>query len=104
MFEAKYLICFDGIELVPGLAPLLVLTNKLKKDLKKEKIGDRKRRARYGEAAPVFGAKSGSGWEGKRSFQQLRTHRMVGSLKAENETNGSKEAAMRGSTLRETLG
>ena len=44
MFEAKYLICFDGIELVPGLAPLLVLTNKLKKDLKKEKIGGSKRR------------------------------------------------------------
>ena len=57
MFEAKYLICFDGIE-------LLVLTNKLKKDLKKEKIGDSKRRARCLDASPVFGAKSCSGWEG----------------------------------------
>ena len=45
MFEANFLICFDGTELVPGLMPLLVLTNKLKKDLKKAKIGDSKRRA-----------------------------------------------------------
>ena len=37
MFEAKYLICLVGIELVPGLMPLLVLTDKLKKDLKEEK-------------------------------------------------------------------
>ena len=79
MFEAKYLICFDGIELVPGLVPLLVLTNKLKKDLKKEKIGDSKRRARSLDTLPVFQAKSGSGWEGKRTFQQFCRHRMLGS-------------------------
>ena len=71
MFEAKYLICLDGIELVSGLVPLLVLTNKLKKDLKKGKIGDGKRRARSLDTLLVFGAKSGSGWEGKRTFQQF---------------------------------
>ena len=65
MFEANYLICFDGIELVPGPSPLLVLTNKLKKDLKKEKIGDSKRRVRYKDPSAVFGAKR----EGKRTFQ-----------------------------------
>ena len=61
MFEAKCVICFNGIELVPGLVPLLGLTKKLKKDLKKEKIGDSKRRARSLDPSPVFGAKSGSG-------------------------------------------
>ena len=79
MFEAKYLICLDGIELVPGLAPLLVLTNKLKKDLKKEKIGDSKRRATALDPFPVFGGNSESGWEGKRTFQQFCGHRMLGS-------------------------
>ena len=79
MFEAKYLICLDGIELVPGPAPLLVLTNKLKKDLKKEKIGDSKRRAITLDPSPVFGGKSGLGWEGKRTFQQFFNHRMLGS-------------------------
>ena len=64
MFEANYLVCFDGVELVLGPVPLLVVTNKLKQDLKKEKIGDSKRRARYKDTSPVFGAKSGSGWEG----------------------------------------
>ena len=46
MFDANYLICFDGVELIPGLGPLLVVNKKLKQDLKKEKIGDSKRRAR----------------------------------------------------------
>ena len=64
MFQSNYLMCFDGLVLVPRLAPLLVLTNKLKKDLKKEKIGDSKRRATSLDRPPVFGAKSGSGWEG----------------------------------------
>ena len=64
MFEANYLICFDYNVLVPGLVPLLVLKNKLKQDLKKEKIGDSKRRARCLDPLPVFGAQSGSGWEG----------------------------------------
>ena len=64
MFEAKNFTCFNGTELIPGLAPLLVLTSKLKKDLKKEKIGDSKRRARCADLPPVFGAQSGSGWEG----------------------------------------
>ena len=79
MFEAKYLICLVGIELLPGLVPLLVLTNKLKKDLKKEKIGDSKRRATTLDPSPVFGGKSGSGWEGKRTFQQFCEDRMLGS-------------------------
>ena len=46
MCEAKYLICFDWVVLLPGLVTLLVLNKKLKQDLKKEKIGDSKRRAR----------------------------------------------------------
>ena len=79
MFEAKYLICLDGIELIPGRVLLLVLTNKLKKDLKKEKIGDSKRRATTLDPSPVFGGKSDSGWEGKRNFQQFCVHRMLGS-------------------------
>ena len=64
MFEAKYLICLDWVVLVPGLMPLLVFKHKLKQDLKKEKIGDSKRRARCEEVARVFGTQSGSGWEG----------------------------------------
>jgi len=64
MFEANYLICFDVGEVVPRPVPLLVLKNKLKQDLKKEQIGDSKRRARCWNGSPVFRAKSGSGWEG----------------------------------------
>ena len=64
MFEANYLICFDGIEVVSGLVALLLVKNNLKQDLKKEKIGDSKRRARYKDPSPVFGAQSGSGWTG----------------------------------------
>ena len=64
MFQSNYLICFDGLVLVSGPAPLLVLKNKLKQDLKKEKVGDSKRRARCLDASLVFGATSGSGWEG----------------------------------------
>ena len=71
MFEANYLICFDCLLLVPGLMPLLVLKNKLKQDLKKEKIGDRKRRATPLDRSPVFGAQSGSGWGGKRTFSTI---------------------------------
>ena len=76
----------------------------MKQDLKKEKIGDSERRARSLDPSPVFGAKSGSGWEGKRTFQQFCRHRMIGSLQVENETNGNTEAAMRRSKPRETLG
>ena len=64
MFKANYCICVDGLVLVPGLMTLLVLKQKLKQDLKKEKIGDSKRRARCLDPSPVFGAQSGSGWEG----------------------------------------
>ena len=77
MFDANYLTCFDGIELVPGLVPPLVLTNKLKKDLKKEKIGDSKRRPWAPDPPPVFGAKSGSGWEGKRILSPVRCRQKV---------------------------
>ncbi len=45
--------------LVSGPVVLLVLKKKRKKDLKQEKIGDSKRRARGGDAPPVFGGKSG---------------------------------------------
>ena len=79
MFQSNYFICFDDVVLVPGLVPLLVLKNTLKKDLKKEKIGDSKIRATPPDPPPVVGAKSGSGWEGKRTFQQFCAHRMLGS-------------------------
>ena len=59
MLQSNYLICFDGLVLVPRPAPLLVVNKKLKQDLKKEKIGDSERRARCGDAPPVFGGKSG---------------------------------------------
>ena len=64
MFDANYLICFDYDALAPGLMPLLVLNKKMKQDLKKEKIGDGKRRARCGDPPSGFGNQSGSGWEG----------------------------------------
>ena len=64
MFEPNYCICLDCVVLVPRLVPLLVLNKKMKQDLKKEKIGDSKRRARSLDTSLVFGAKSGSGWEG----------------------------------------
>ena len=64
MFEENYLICFDYDVLAPGLMPLLVLKTKLKQDSKNEKIGDCKRRPRCADPATVFGAQSGSSWEG----------------------------------------
>ena len=61
MFQSNDLICFDGLVLVPRLLPLLVVVNKkMKQDLKKEKIGDSKRRARSLDPSPGFGAKSAS--------------------------------------------
>ena len=104
MFQSIFIICFDGLVMVPGPVPLLVVTNKLKQDLKKEQIGDSKRRARCLDSHPVFGAKSGSGWEGKRTFQQFCWHRMLGSGKAEKKTNGSNEAAMRSSNASRRTG
>ena len=64
MFEANYLICFDCVVVVPGLMPLLALNKKLKQDLRKEKIGDSKRKATTLDASHVFGDQSGSGWKG----------------------------------------
>ena len=99
MFEANYLICFDCVLVVPGLMPLLVVNNKLKQDLKEEKIGDSKRRARSLDPSPVFGTKSCSGWEGWEGKSSICVDRMLGSLKAKNQTNGNKEAAMRSSKV-----
>ena len=85
MFEAKYLICLDGIELVPGLMSLLVLTNKLKKDLKKEKIGDSKRRAGCGDPPLVFRAQSASSWEGWDAEPSILCRRNARFLKSEKQ-------------------
>ena len=60
MFQSNYLICFAGVGQAPRPVLLLVFNKKMKKDLKKEKIGDSKRRATPPYWSPVFGAKSAS--------------------------------------------
>ena len=104
MFQSNYLICFDGLVLVPRSVPLLVVTNKLKQDLKKEKIGDSKRRARCLDPSPVFGAKSGSGWEGWEGKPSILSRQNARIFKSENQTNGNKEAAMRSSNASRNAG
>ena len=92
MFEANSLICFDYAVLVEGLAPLLVLKKKKKTDLKKEKIGDSKRRARCLDSPHVFKANSGSGWEsweGKPSILCRQNARFLKSGKQDKWQQGS---------------
>ena len=68
--------------MVPRLMPLLVLNKKLKQDLKKEKIGDSKRRARCLDLAPAFGAQSGSSWEGWETEPSILFRQNVRFLKS----------------------
>ena len=91
-FQANHLISFAGVGLMPRLVMLLVLNNKFKKDLKKEQIGDSKRRATTLDRSPVFGAQSGSGWtgwEGKPSILSRQNARFLKSGKQDKWEQGS---------------
>ena len=96
MLQSNYLICFDGVALVPRLLLLLVLDKKLKKDFKKEKIGDSKRRARSLDRSPVIGAKSGS----KASQMVPKMKPIAGKKKAKNGViHGYQFVSLRDSTF-----